>query len=145
MYPTYYDFNMYDHCLGGKINFSDKGGKNVFQHSGDRVENQTLLHYFKLTSVPEVGKAGHRIAPFITGYRCTPLKRFHEHSPANLLFDHKKKIIHIIQFPIDEASVGDATLGIPGAGEFKDGFLYFDVFNNPETCMGDAPSYKQPE
>eukprot|EP00091_Calanus_sinicus_P012143 TRINITY_DN27617_c0_g1_i1.p1 TRINITY_DN27617_c0_g1~~TRINITY_DN27617_c0_g1_i1.p1 ORF type:complete len:437 (-),score=134.03 TRINITY_DN27617_c0_g1_i1:237-1523(-) len=82
------------------------------------------------------------MAVFITGYEDTPLKKFSdEFSPANILFDHKKKIVHIIEFPMDTASVGNATLGIPGAGEFRNGNLYYDVFVKPETGQGCAPGY----
>jgi hypothetical protein len=146
MYPTYYDFSVYDAKNESSINFSDKRKDgNIFQNSGDRIVSNTLLQFAMLRKDAEIGKNGHRMATFVTGYSATPLEKFHGQAPANLLFDHQKKIIHIIEFPLDKATVGSATCGVSGSGEFKNGFLYFDVFNKPETGMGYAPSYNQPE
>eukprot|EP00092_Neocalanus_flemingeri_P006098 GFUD01006569.1.p1 GENE.GFUD01006569.1~~GFUD01006569.1.p1 ORF type:complete len:324 (+),score=78.58 GFUD01006569.1:60-1031(+) len=138
MHPTYYDFNIYDHKYKENVNYSTPKGKNIFEHSGDIVQDNTLLHFAKLKGNKNMD---HKMALFITGYLNTPLEKFDSQSPANLLFDHEKKIIHIIEFPLDKATVGDATLGIPGVGEVKNGYLYFDVFTKPETGSGSAPSY----
>ena len=140
MHPTYYDFNVYDDKYEDCVNYSNKKSKNIFEHSGDIVEQNTLLHFAKLKNNKNMN---HKMSLFITGYMNTPLQKFDSQSPANLLFDHQKKIIHIIEFPLDAASVGDATLGIPGVGQIKNGYLYFDVFTKPETGNGSAPSYNQ--
>lgn len=51
-----------------------------------------------------------RLCVFISGYSKTPITKFLGTSPALLVANHTDKILYIIPVPLDQATIGDATI-----------------------------------
>ena len=98
------------------------------------------MHY--LIGRPTV-TVGVGFAVFITGYAETPLNKFALQSPCQLVFDHQDKVVHIVDFPLDHATVGQSHLGVPLIGSRGATEYYFYILPRPECELkGAAPSYR---
>lgn len=91
-----------------EADFAHHSGDKFFNLSGDKYL------YHKISVKAKTG----RFAAGVCGYQKTPLKRFVDNNPFFMVANHETKIIYIIPCPIDEASVGNATLSF---------FVSFDV------------------
>jgi hypothetical protein len=139
-YPTYYDANMfikYENSENKLIHYSNRNGYN-YQHSGDNNFNNHLLH----TLNPNSNIMNDcKLSIFITGYNKTELWRFKEHNPVILLIDIENKIIYLIEFPLDNISIGDNCLGVACIGEIIDNKLKIKIPSVTVTGNEAAPSY----
>ena len=144
-YPTYYDLNLFVPTYASIINYEDRYVPG-FSHSGDIIQSDGdggpfLMHY--LIGRPTVG-VGVGFVVFITGYAETPLNKFASQSPpCQLVFDHQAKLVHIVDFPLDHATVGQSHLGVPLIGSRGATEYYFYILPRPECGLkGAAPSYR---
>ncbi|KAF4982149.1 hypothetical protein FZEAL_2172 [Fusarium zealandicum] len=107
--PTYYDFCFADAecnacCWIARETF---GG---ITHSGDLTNSIDLLDYVRIN---DTYLTDNPICVFISGYQKTNITRFLGTNPALLVADHVEKILYIIPVPLDEATIGDATICCP--------------------------------
>ncbi len=78
---------------------------NGIRHSGD---NGNLLHF--LSNLNSPGNVGVPQTITVVGYNKRALRLFKDQQPSVLLVDYEKEIIYIVPCPLDQASVGNATL-----------------------------------
>eukprot|EP01064_Diplonema_japonicum_P015092 TRINITY_DN22860_c0_g1_i1.p1 TRINITY_DN22860_c0_g1~~TRINITY_DN22860_c0_g1_i1.p1 ORF type:complete len:1565 (+),score=446.89 TRINITY_DN22860_c0_g1_i1:43-4737(+) len=134
--PTYFDL-----CLrlnSSALVYYNKTVAGNLTHSGDIVNGHELLHTVKLRSCT----ADDVVVPFLTGYRSTPLRRFEEHRPVVVVWDHTTKECFVIRVPLDEVTIGDHTLCAPIVGrQGRDNMIHWEVLANPCVGSGAAPSF----
>ena len=133
--PTYFDL-----CCQyneGNLVYYSKRTAGRLQHSGDVVSNNRLLHTLTLTGTDTNAV----IAPFITGYQGTPLRRFEEHRPVVVVLDFTTKELIVVRIPLDKATVGESTLCAPLVGRLGDrGVIYWEVLTNACVGTGSVPN-----
>ncbi|KAK6504268.1 hypothetical protein TWF506_002470 [Arthrobotrys conoides] len=128
--PTYYDF-----CLGksdGNMVLYCNTTNNALpgiKHSGDINEGTTLLHHI----VFEEAMNEDPFALFVSGYSSTALHRFKEQNPAVTICDHDAKIMYVVPVPLDQATIGDATICVPVVGRRRGDKVCYSVLPTAVT------------
>ncbi|KAJ5158019.1 uncharacterized protein N7500_007670 [Penicillium coprophilum] len=107
--PTYYDFCFADAsnnvcCWSARKTFPG------MTHSGDIYARKDLLAYVKFDKDSFTKE---ELCVFISGFRSTPITRFLGTHPAVLVADHVEKVLYVIPVPLDEATIGQATICCP--------------------------------
>ncbi|KAK6336275.1 hypothetical protein TWF696_001837 [Orbilia brochopaga] len=139
--PTYYDF-----CIGNAAgemvlycNTTHAGLPGV-KHSGDMNQADSLLHHIvfsePLTEEP--------FGLFVSGYSYNSLHKYKPQNPAVTIADHHAKILYVVPVPLDEATIGDATLCIPVVGRRRGDKLCFSVLPSAVTSDQVAAGPKLP-
>ncbi|KAK6335938.1 hypothetical protein TWF730_003314 [Orbilia blumenaviensis] len=128
--PTFYDF-----CLGNTngdmvlyCNLSHNGLPGI-RHSGDVNEGSTLLH--NITFKNDMGE--NPFALFVSGYSNTALHRYKEQNPAVTICDHVAKIMYVVPVPLDQATIGEATICVPVVGRRRGDKVCFSVLPTAVT------------
>eukprot|EP01059_Diplonema_ambulator_P009459 TRINITY_DN1933_c0_g2_i4.p1 TRINITY_DN1933_c0_g2~~TRINITY_DN1933_c0_g2_i4.p1 ORF type:complete len:1038 (+),score=353.84 TRINITY_DN1933_c0_g2_i4:71-3115(+) len=134
--PTYFD--LCTRINSSNLVYYSSRTSGSLTHSGDVVNAGELLHTVKVSRTT----AGTVIVPFLTGYRNTPLKKFEEHRPVVMIWDHETKECFVIRVPLDPITLGNSTLCAPIVGKVgTDGRVYWEVLPNPCVGSGSAPSF----
>ncbi|KAI9094938.1 hypothetical protein DFS34DRAFT_229379 [Phlyctochytrium arcticum] len=134
--PSFYDLvaiNSSDEtvCFNPTTNRHFPGLK----HSGDITRmsqhSSVLLHTIIFDT-----KLGNQ--PFViglSGYQGNALHRYKTQNPAVLLVDHDSRISYLIPVPLDEATIGNATLCFPLVGRrmTSGSTMRFKMLSNPPT------------
>ncbi len=128
---TYFDFVAY--CDDGSTltyNAKKVGG---MIHSGDLAMPRPLLHTIKgFNNVTNDAK----IVLAAVGYNETFLRNFVNQLPVVFLVDHDAQIIYTVPCPLDQATIGDATLsGLIVARKYQ-GRLQCYILPSPTTVEG---------
>ncbi|KAF3909038.1 hypothetical protein ABW21_db0200935 [Orbilia brochopaga] len=139
--PTYYDF-----CIGnadgdmilycGAIHTNLPG----MRHSGDKNTNNNLLHYVTFSDAVNEEPFG----LFVSGYSYNSLFKYKPQNPAVTIADHVAKILYVVPVPLDQATIGDATLCIPVVGRRRGEKLCFSVLPSAVTSDQVAAGPKLP-
>ncbi|KAK6505660.1 hypothetical protein TWF481_007551 [Arthrobotrys musiformis] len=128
--PTYYDF-----CLGksdgSMVLYCNTTHHAIpgIKHSGDINEGATLLHHIifkdEMTEDP--------FALFVSGYSSTALHRYKEQNPAVTICDHDARIMYVVPVPLDQATIGDATICVPVVGRRRGDKVCFSILPTAVT------------
>ncbi|KAF3940945.1 hypothetical protein ABW19_dt0205444 [Dactylella cylindrospora] len=128
--PTYYDF-----CLGNSngdmILFSNLNHANLpgLSHSGDNNNGTNLLHSVEMKE----GMNEQPFALFVSGYSNNSLHLYKPQNPAVTICDHVSKIMYVVPVPLDQATIGDATLCVPVVGRRRRDKICFSVLPSAVT------------
>ncbi|EWC46029.1 hypothetical protein DRE_04822 [Drechslerella stenobrocha 248] len=139
--PTFYDF-----CVGTAngdlILYSHTANTNLpgLRHSGDVNEGGLLLQYV----VGDDGMTEEPFALFVSGYSYNALHRYKPQQPAVTIADHHANILYVIPIPLDEATIGNATLCVPVVGRRRGDKLCFSVLPAAVTSDQVATSRRLP-
>jgi hypothetical protein len=116
---------------GGLIRIDYSGGRRSYDgvcHSGDVG---SLMH-----SISNLSKTSSSFTLSVNGFNKRWLRKFINQQPSVLLVDYSSETIHIVPCPLDEASVGDATLVHLAYGRIVDGFYKYYIPRKPEMAEG---------
>ncbi|KAJ6257612.1 hypothetical protein Dda_7399 [Drechslerella dactyloides] len=139
--PTYYDF-----CVGNAAgdvvlycNATHVGLPGA-RHSGDINIGNMLLHHVNFSNELSENPFG----LFVSGYSYNSLHKYKPQNPAVTIADHHAKILYVVPVPLDEATIGDATLCIPVVGRRRGEKLCFSVLPSAVTSDQVAAGPKLP-
>jgi hypothetical protein len=130
--------DFYDLCVGTRfgnnINWNSQSLPALagLTHSGDINQSSILLHTVtsggNLTTEPFV--------VFLSGYNNQPLYKYMAQRPAVLLVNHVTKTLYVVPVPLDQATIGNATVCCPLVCQRVGDSLKCVVLSAPPTLNG---------
>lgn len=111
----------------GAVNNSKISG---ITHSGDMIgAKNVLLHTLSAT----MNMTTDPLVLGVSGYTNQPLKKYKAQNPAILLADHDAKVLYLVPCPLDEATIGNATLCLPVVLKRVGARIRVTLLTNPPT------------
>ncbi len=106
-----------------------------FLHSGDLRENKNGTSYFVHTIKMMSAVSGVYVASAV-GYSHNPLHKFQEANPFILLINHDRRVMIVVPFSLEKASIGESMLIAPLVFKITpEGQCLWYI---PETCATDG-------
>lgn len=130
--PTYYDLGagVPDGTILCWASVTSNKLKGIW-HSGDKGSGGVLLHHVRM----EADLFKDPFVVFVSGYSNNALHRYAQQNPAVLLVNHETRSLYLVPIPLDEASIGDATICCSAVGQrISDTHIRFTFLPNPPTC-----------
>ncbi|EPS38575.1 hypothetical protein H072_7657 [Dactylellina haptotyla CBS 200.50] len=130
--PTFYDFCL-GNANGNMVLFSNTTDASLpgFRHSGDISQGNNLLHH----AIFDDDMNEEPFTLFVSGYSNNALHRYKPQSPAVTICDHEAKIMYVVPVPLDQATIGEATLCAPVVGRRRGNKLCFSVLPSAVTSQ----------
>ncbi|KAF3919531.1 hypothetical protein ABW20_dc0101559 [Dactylellina cionopaga] len=128
--PTFYDFCL-GNAAGNMVLFSNNTHTGIpgIAHSGDVTQGNNLLQHVKFDG----DMSEEPFVLFVSGYSHNALHLYKPQSPAMTICDHVSKIMYVVPVPLDQATIGEATLCVPVVGRRRGDKVCFSVLPSAIT------------
>ena len=107
-----------------------------FIHSGDQTFSENYQQYLFHSITPDASVSEQNIVIGACGYNKTPLHRFIGKNPVIMCLDHTLKTINIVACPIDQATIGEATLSFFLSCKYQNNVMKISVIT--PKCASNA-------